>query len=341
MKYNCDIIKDLLPSYTDNICSEASRKVVEEHFKECASCRKLAGEFNDNNVENVLNNEKENVLSKHNKRMVRKTYTIGIITALVLMVPVIICLICNLAIGHALDWFFIVLASMLLTGSLTVVPLVAETRKFMWTVIYSTASLIFLLAVCNVYTHGEWFFVAVSSCIFGISLICAPFVLKQMFMTDKIGSGEAGNKNIGSHTALICMAWDSFWLYAILVTTGIFTGGNKEYWQIALSISTYILIIVWVCFIVIRYGKCNRLIKAGIITIIISIATGTVNDVLNIFMPEPSGSSLKHVTLIGLSTAGVNEYDVFNSNLCFLIMVIGVIVGATLIVVGNNRKKMN
>jgi hypothetical protein len=35
----CDIIKDLLPLYVDNVCSEASRKMVEAHLAECGNCR--------------------------------------------------------------------------------------------------------------------------------------------------------------------------------------------------------------------------------------------------------------------------------------------------------------
>jgi cation transport ATPase len=41
-KRECDIIKDLLPSYVDEICSEASKEWVEEHLKECEECRMSA-----------------------------------------------------------------------------------------------------------------------------------------------------------------------------------------------------------------------------------------------------------------------------------------------------------
>lgn len=40
MKYPCAIIKDLLPLYTDGVCSEESRQAVMEHLKDCACCRK-------------------------------------------------------------------------------------------------------------------------------------------------------------------------------------------------------------------------------------------------------------------------------------------------------------
>ncbi len=39
MKYNCELIKDLLPLYQDRMCSNVSSKVVEEHLNECNECR--------------------------------------------------------------------------------------------------------------------------------------------------------------------------------------------------------------------------------------------------------------------------------------------------------------
>lgn len=40
VKIPCEIIRDLLPLYQDDICSEKSRTAIEEHIKECESCRK-------------------------------------------------------------------------------------------------------------------------------------------------------------------------------------------------------------------------------------------------------------------------------------------------------------
>lgn len=40
MKTDCKVIKDLLPVYCDEICSEESRNLVDEHLGECESCKK-------------------------------------------------------------------------------------------------------------------------------------------------------------------------------------------------------------------------------------------------------------------------------------------------------------
>ena len=39
MKIKCDVIRDLLPLYVDDVLSEESRKLVEEHLQECEDCR--------------------------------------------------------------------------------------------------------------------------------------------------------------------------------------------------------------------------------------------------------------------------------------------------------------
>jgi hypothetical protein len=38
-KISCEIIKDLLPLYYDNVCSDESKTMVEEHLSDCNSCK--------------------------------------------------------------------------------------------------------------------------------------------------------------------------------------------------------------------------------------------------------------------------------------------------------------
>lgn len=39
-KLSCDVIQDLLPLYHDDVCSEESSQLVEEHLQTCEQCRK-------------------------------------------------------------------------------------------------------------------------------------------------------------------------------------------------------------------------------------------------------------------------------------------------------------
>ncbi len=51
---NCDIVKDLIPSYADGICSDATKEYVEEHVQECDGCRQMLEAYK----ANVLSGEK-------------------------------------------------------------------------------------------------------------------------------------------------------------------------------------------------------------------------------------------------------------------------------------------
>ena len=41
-KITCEIIKDILPLYVDDVVSADTRTMVEEHLAECESCKKEA-----------------------------------------------------------------------------------------------------------------------------------------------------------------------------------------------------------------------------------------------------------------------------------------------------------
>jgi hypothetical protein len=59
MKNNCDIVRDLLPLYLDDICNESSRKCVEEHIQGCEECRKLLQEIKTDLPEQLVSIPKE------------------------------------------------------------------------------------------------------------------------------------------------------------------------------------------------------------------------------------------------------------------------------------------
>ena len=39
-KFSCDTVRDMLPLYVDNIVSDDTRAIVEEHIASCDACRK-------------------------------------------------------------------------------------------------------------------------------------------------------------------------------------------------------------------------------------------------------------------------------------------------------------
>ena len=50
MNYPCNMIKDLLPLYVDNVCSEESKEIVEQHLSKCSDCKAYYTSLTENNT---------------------------------------------------------------------------------------------------------------------------------------------------------------------------------------------------------------------------------------------------------------------------------------------------
>ena len=146
MKYDCKVVEDLLPLYKDGVCSDASTKVVEEHLAECPKCSELLNSLKDTLIDDLILKEKTDVIASQSRFFKRKSALVGSIIAAIFAIPILVCLIVNLASGQGLSWFFIVLTAMLIPTSLFVVPLVATRNRMFLTMGSFTASLILLTA---------------------------------------------------------------------------------------------------------------------------------------------------------------------------------------------------
>lgn len=78
MSKNCGIIKDLLPLYADDVCTEESRKLVAEHIAGCSECRaeleKMGKKIN------VSTDADVKVMKRIKKRLRIEKITVGIIS---------------------------------------------------------------------------------------------------------------------------------------------------------------------------------------------------------------------------------------------------------------------
>ena len=178
MKTDCNVIRDLLPLYADEVCSDESRVLVDEHLAECAECTEELARIRENEIENHLAAEKEDVIRYQKKKFGRRSAAVGSAIAWILMIPVVICLFINRLQGGGLSWFFVVVAALGVAAAVTVVPLMVPENKLFWTFCAFCVSLTLLLAVTCIYSGGDWFFVAASASLFGLSVFFLPFVIK-------------------------------------------------------------------------------------------------------------------------------------------------------------------
>ena len=186
MKVPCDVIRDLLPLYADEACSEESGKLVEEHLQECPDCSSMLGRLQKNEIEDGLKSEKEDVIQYGERRFRRRSATVGSTVSGLFMVPILVCLIINIVAGSAMGWFWIMLAGLAVAASLIVVPIMVPEDKLFWTFCAFTASLVGLLGVTCLVTRGNWFWIASSAVLFGLGVIFLPFVVKAKPLRERL-----------------------------------------------------------------------------------------------------------------------------------------------------------
>ena len=90
MKWSCNIIRDLMPLYIDGVCSEESKKIIEEHLEECEECRVYFSSMNEENkiIEHLSEEKESQKISSFKavkKRILRKQIISGIIAILIVV----------------------------------------------------------------------------------------------------------------------------------------------------------------------------------------------------------------------------------------------------------------
>lgn len=330
MKYECEMIRDLLPLYHDKVCSKTSERVVEEHLKECAPCREIAEKLNNTAYDEKLKIEKENVIGAHARKVKRKTFMVGAYIAGILMIPVGVCLICNIAIGHSLDWFFIVLASLLVFASLTVVPLVVEEKRGLCTIGAFTLSLLFLLLVCSIYSGGRWFLVAASAVLLGLSVVFLPFVVYQIRLP----------KPLNEQKGLLVMTVDTILLYGVIIISLFYSHAGMPYLLKGLMINTICLLLPWGLFAIIRYTKTNGLIKAGICTIITGVFCAFINDAIRLVLEGRLRLCILDADLsYWVMGMGAGQPNTVDANVWLLTLIFSLTAGIVLIAAGIKKHR--
>lgn len=226
MNKHCEVIRDLLPLYADDVCSERSRELIEEHLRECPECSAMLEKLRTHEIETDLREEREQVIEYQARRFKRRSATVGSVVSGLFMIPVLVCLIVNLASGSPLGWFFIVLAGLAVAASLVIVPLMMPENKLFWTFCAFTLALMLLLAVTCFYSHGNWFFTAASAVLFGLSVCFLPFVVRAKPVREMIGGFSRPLLVLSVDVILFANMMNMISLHSkSIVTTGIVLAG--------------------------------------------------------------------------------------------------------------------
>ena len=260
MKYECDLIEDLMPLYIDSACGETSKRIVEEHLAECEKCSEMLKNYKDTEIDDVIVKEKQEVIDSQAKYFKKKTTIAGGFIGGIFATPILICLIVNLATGHGLSWFFIVLMAMLIPASLIVVPLMAPKNRMFTSILSFTGSLLALLATCCIYTRGNWFFLVAPCVIFAMSLLFMPLLACRRPLSELLKNKKG----------LTVMTVDTITFFLMLLCIGLYVR-TPMYFALAFGISVPVVAMIWVLFLIIRYLPANGCTKAGLCIMLVAI----------------------------------------------------------------------
>jgi len=247
------MIADLLPLYIDGVCSPASKRAVEEHLAECPDCKNTLEKLNNITIDSEIVKVRDEVIESQSRFFKRKSALAGAIVAAIFAIPVLVCLIVNIAHGNGLGWFFIVMTAMLIPASLIVVPLMAPENKMLYSMVSFTVSLLLLLAACCMYSSGSWFFIAASAVLFGLTVCFAPFIVSR----EPVRGYVEGKKGLTLMTAYTIT-------YIVMILCIGFSNRVPGFFRIAFGISGPMIVMAWILFMIIRYLPANGLIKAGV-----------------------------------------------------------------------------
>lgn len=93
-KINCNVIKDLIPLYVDDVVSEETKELVDEHISSCESCR---GEVESMGKTVVIPTQSDDVRIKRFKRKLNKKKIITVCLSSVFTLLIGIVIFCYIA----------------------------------------------------------------------------------------------------------------------------------------------------------------------------------------------------------------------------------------------------
>ncbi len=321
-KSQCRIVQDLLPLYYDRVCSEDSRKLVEQHLAECADCKKIYEELNDDTSSTIMVNVTRGVLARHEKKERNAAYKAGVAIAGILLLPILITFIVSMASGGGLGVFSVVAASMLLVAALTVVPLVSSEKKLLKCILCSVFALLLIFFFVDIMNGGGAFLYWSIPTLFGLSVAFFPVVIRSVDLPPVLADKKA----------LITMIWDTLWLYLTIFIVCYHSGmaGMKT----GCIVAFVLMLGVWLVFFTIRYLPVNGLVKAGITTWICSIWMIFSNDICNLLLEHRWQLTISHADFANWSADAT-----FNANVYVIVLIVGGLIGAVLTGAGLMRGK--
>lgn len=183
---------------------------------------------------------------------------------------ILACFVCNLAIFHTLDWFWIVLTSIMLAFSFTNLPALVTRHRLPICLGAATGSLFLLLFSCWFYAGGWWILGGAA-----ITAVCLalPWGWWAIWRFRR------------KHFPPLCMAAFSVWVFLLLAVIRFFTGGD---WLLSLAypIAAFSVIFLWLYFAVMYWFPAGPWLKTAVCFLLTTFGIPLGNALSAAIVPE-------------------------------------------------------
>ncbi len=221
----CDMVRDLLPLYVDGVCSDASRRLVDEHVAGCAACAGMLNKLRDSACEDSLRQEAAAVMAP--RRWRNRAFATSCSLAAFLCVPA--CLAAVLGRGPGADfplsWFYLLAPSLLVVMSATMLPLRSRRYTGRWTLLGYTASLLLLLLACCAYTAEGAPEVSGTTKLFGWTAL-ALYVLSAVVIVPWALRKLPMQGALAKRRWLAALLWDGLFALLTAICAGLIAPGG-------------------------------------------------------------------------------------------------------------------
>ena len=180
-------------------------------------------------------------------------------------ITILTCFICDLAINKTLSWFWIVLSALLLAFTFTNLPKLLKRHKLILLPLVNFLSLCILLAVCCIYTKGNWFWISSLSILLGYVIIFVPIYISKYKLFSKV-------KSFGDFVSLFV---DFVVLNILLIVIDFYCVTNNyssSHWFLSIAfpivLGSYLILNL---FLSVRFLKLNRFIKTSVVLFMINV----------------------------------------------------------------------
>lgn len=169
-------------------------------------------------------------------------------------VALLTCFIVNLCVNKTLDWFFIVLASLVLAATFTTTPKFIKKYKLLLNVATEFAALWLLLFVCVLYTGGDWFWVTSFSIFVGLCTIFIPIFISVYNLP----------VFIKRNNAIVSVLVDFILLTILMMIICGYTDSNNWVFSIYFPIALFVILMPLTLIGIIKYTRINKFLKTGL-----------------------------------------------------------------------------